>query len=91
MKFFPRNKVDYRRLKEITRLLAKYKFDNLVGKMELAGSRWGKILHRHDPDLDLDETAPERLRKVFEELGPTFVKLGQMMSTRPDLVGHKYG
>ena len=27
-----------------------------------------------------------RLRKVLEDLGPSFVKLGQIMSTRPDLI-----
>jgi ubiquinone biosynthesis protein len=34
-----------------------------------------------------DETIPKRIRKVLEDLGPAYIKLGQMLSTRPDLVG----
>ncbi len=33
---------------------------------------------------------PQRLRMAFEELGPTYVKLGQILSTRPDLVSMEY-
>lgn len=36
------------------------------------------------------ETAPVRLRRAFEELGPTFIKLGQVLSGRPDLVTSQF-
>lgn len=40
-------------------------------------------------DLENRETAV-KLRQAFEELGPTFVKMGQTMSKRPDLVPQPY-
>ena len=33
---------------------------------------------------------PEKLRQVLEDLGPTFVKLGQIMSMRPDFLPPEY-
>ena len=41
------------------------------------------------PDISAFDR-PARLRHMLEELGPTFVKLGQILSTRPDMIGNVY-
>jgi len=37
-----------------------------------------------------NRTLPERLRMAFEHLGPTFVKLGQLLSNRPDMIPENF-
>jgi ubiquinone biosynthesis protein len=39
---------------------------------------------------DSPEVRARRLRDALEELGPTFAKLGQILSTRPDLLPHEF-
>jgi ubiquinone biosynthesis protein len=47
-----------------------------------------KIVNSEDETLKL--SVPERIRMSFEELGPAFVKFGQLLATRPDLVPQDY-
>jgi len=41
-------------------------------------------------DEDVPDAAPEALASDLEKLGPTFIKLGQVLSTRPDLIPPAY-
>lgn len=45
------------------------------------------ILHKHQITRGID---PVKLREIIEDLGPTFVKIGQLMSSRQDMFSKRY-
>ena len=75
------------RFDEIIKVFRKYDFDKVLGQ-----TTRNKISpFRSDADNKelLKEDFPERLRLMFQELGTTFIKFGQLLASRPDLVGER--
>lgn len=78
---------DMGRLQEIAAVLIRHGLGDLVRRMGMANAlkRAGHVLHWKHAGEMAQLTPPVRLRRALEELGPTFVKLGQVMATRVDL------
>ncbi len=76
------------RYRQIITVLIKYGFGDLVSETNLAKYiNLGKKFIPWKKDKKTESLSRwERVRKVLEELGPTFIKLGQIMSNRPDLL-----
>ena len=83
-----RTYINIRRLQHILTVLAKHGFSHFLERMRITEYLpWvGRLIKEapksSDPDMDL----PNRLASAFEELGPVYVKLGQILSVRPDLI-----
>ena len=72
------------RYQQIASVLLRNGFDNLVVALEVEK-------HIHIPFTSVNEeilhlSRSERIKKTVEELGPTFIKFAQILSTRPDLI-----
>ncbi len=77
-----------RRLREIILVLARHGFQDILRQAGIGRQILDRLSFKWlAQNKDLAEfSVPQRIRMSFEQLGPTFVKLGQMLSTRPDLI-----
>jgi len=79
---------DLGRLHDIASILVRYGFGDMVRRIGLANAleRAGRALHWSNAEEFAHLPPPARVRRALEEMGPTFVKLGQVLATRVDLL-----
>lgn len=82
-----RNIRSFRRYWNIVRVLSSYGFDHMLEMMGLTDmlARSKRLFRKEKTDI-AHLSAAQRMRLALEELGPTFIKLGQLLSTRPDII-----
>ncbi|HWR72845.1 MAG TPA: AarF/ABC1/UbiB kinase family protein [Nitrospirota bacterium] len=91
--FWRRHYRDLPRVRQIIAVASRHGFGHLVEQIGLQrfisfGRRM--LAFRQPPPPEHRLNTPERVRLMFEELGPSFIKLGQLLASRPDMIPLEY-
>ncbi len=78
---------DLGRVYDLAVILVRYGFAGFVRRIGLAHAfeQAGRALHLKGVEELVQLNTPQRIRRALEEMGPTFIKLGQILATRVDL------
>lgn len=78
---------DFGRMREIARILMRYGWGDVIKRMGITSTlgRAGSMLQPASSQEIMHLAPAVRIRMAIEELGPTFVKLGQVLATRADI------
>ncbi|MDG6243367.1 MAG: AarF/ABC1/UbiB kinase family protein [Methanolobus sp.] len=80
-----------KRYGKIVDALIKYEFEHIVEKLGIGSMRpLRSRLRKQERVLKDTDTGPVKARLMLEELGPTYIKLGQILSMRQDLIPSEY-
>ena len=90
--FWRRHYRDIPRIRQIIMVASRHGFGHVVEQLGLQRfiSVGRRVLTFKQPLPEHRLNAPERLRLVFEELGPSFIKLAQVLACRPDMMPIEY-
>ena len=83
---------DLGRVQDIASILIRYGFGSFVRVLGIGNAleRAGRVLHWEHAEEFTKLDTPQRIRRALEDLGPTFIKLGQILATRVDLFPPQY-
>jgi ubiquinone biosynthesis protein len=87
LRSLPQLSRDVRRIGEVVSILAKYRLAAWLSHTEFESQK--KIFVGKEGELLAEQSHATRIRLAVTELGTTYIKFGQMLSTRPDLVGQE--
>ncbi len=78
----------FQRYRQILGIIFKYGFGNVIDALNIDQyiEIGLKLISRNKGDRFERLSGAMRIRMIFEELGPTFIKFGQILSSRPDLI-----
>ena len=77
------------RTTEILSILSKYELAGWISRLNLEFAKG--LLKDSAGEVLAQQSREARIRMALSELGPTFIKLGQLLSTRPELIWSRTG